>query len=310
MPSIVSIYTTTLSALSSKELSFIDNNIYDSKIIYSFMLMSIILFFGLLPMCFINCLIWTCFFNYINSFSKGLCDVLGFFYLLPLARIYLIQYANISKSESNIYGWPLCIFLAILSYYIIGYLIELGLYRDEGKKLNNNNNLNEPLLLDDNNNNNHYSSNNITNKSYNTGTFTITPFILLISLIIHSILEEVSLGIVKNSRQNFEIFKAIILRKWAVSYALGASLYKLGTKNVILIIIILIFSIFSPLGIYIGNYFSDGGYLINGVLLSISAGIYLNFSGSELILEAVKIIKYHSFCFLLGVIFGFYLIFK
>ena len=310
MPSVVSIHTATLPVITPIKSAFIDaSNYFGIKMAYSFVIMFTALFFGLLPMCFIDNALSICFLNYINSFTKGLCSIFGFCYLLPIARNYFIQYDFVTSSKSSIYGWPLCIILAIFSYFFIGYLIELSTYISDKKELTENNYLNEPLLMG-NDNNNHSNNNSIITKSYFIGDYKITPFILLISLIIHSVLEEISLGIINNSRQNYVTFLAILLRKWAVSYALGTSFYKMGTKNSVLIVIIFIFSIFSPAGVYTGIYFSEDGYLIVGVLLSISAGIYLNFTGSELIFVALRIIRDHSLCFLLGAILGLYLVFQ
>jgi zinc transporter 1/2/3 len=63
------------------------------------------------------------------------------------------------------------------------------------------------------------------------------------------------------------------------------------------------FTIFTPVGILIGMYFSKSGFLIEGIMLSISSGTFVYVSTSEVIVEEFsskgsKHLKY--FIYLLG----------
>ena len=60
------------------------------------------------------------------------------------------------------------------------------------------------------------------------------------------------------------LISAIILHKWAASFALGISFYKSGTDTYLFIKMIIIFIFFGPLGIIIGMIFSDAGNSIKG----------------------------------------------
>ena len=55
---------------------------------------------------------------------------------------------------------------------------------------------------------------------------------------------------------------------------------------------ILLFALFTPFGIVIGLIFSGTSFLIQGILLSVSAGTFLYVSASEVIVEEFAITKY------------------
>ena len=64
-----------------------------------------------------------------------------------------------------------------------------------------------------------------------------------------------------------------------------------------------IFTFFTPVGILIGMYFSKSGFLIEGIMLSISSGTFLYVSTSEVIVEefSSKGSKHIKFwCYLIG----------
>ena len=99
------------------------------------------------------------------------------------------------------------------------------------------------------------------------------------------------------------LFIAIVAHKWAESFALGISFYKAKIEKSIFLKMLTIFSFFTPLGILIGMYFSKSGFLIEGIMLSISSGTFLYVSTSEVIVEEFsskgsKHVKY--LCYLIG----------
>ena len=81
------------------------------------------------------------------------------------------------------------------------------------------------------------------------------------------------------------LFIAIIAHKWAESFALGISFYKAKIEVKIFIKMLIIFTFFTPIGILIGMYFSKSGFLIEGIMLSISSGTFIYVSTSEVIVE-------------------------
>ena len=135
----------------------------------------------------------------------------------------------------------------------------------------------------------------INNEHINDHTFiptsSITPYILLIALSVHGIFEGIALGVMNTIKECSILFSAIILHKWAAAFALGISFYKSGTEKELFIKMILIFTSFGPLGIIIGMIFSDAGFLIKGIMLSISGGTFIYVAASEVIVEEFSLSK-------------------
>ena len=143
-------------------------------------------------------------------------------------------------------------------------------------------------------------------------TSNITPYILLIALSIHGSIEGIALGVMNTLKDCSILFTAILLHKWAEAFALGISFYKSGTEKNNFINMIILFTLFGPLGIIIGMIFSDAGNLMKGILLGISGGTFIYVAASEIIVEEFSLskkihIKY--FWFLFGGILTFLLTF-
>ena len=80
-------------------------------------------------------------------------------------------------------------------------------------------------------------------------TSNITPYILLIALSIHGSIEGIALGVMNTLKECSILFTAILLHKWAEAFALGISFYKSGTEKNNFINMIILFTLFGPLGI-------------------------------------------------------------
>ena len=122
-------------------------------------------------------------------------------------------------------------------------------------------------------------------------TSNITPYILLIALSIHGSIEGIALGVMNTLKDCSILFTAILLHKWAEAFALGISFYKSGTEKNNFINMIILFTLFGPLGISIGMIFSDAGNLMKGILLGISAGTFIYVAASEIIVEEFSLSK-------------------
>ena len=155
--------------------------------------------------------------------------------------------------------------------------------------------LNRNATQDNHKHNSNINNIEINNEQKNEHTFiptsSITPYILLVALSVHSIFEGIALGVMNTIKECSILFSAIILHKWAAAFALGISFYKSGTEKELFIKMILLFTSFSPLGIIIGMIFSDAGFLIKGIMLSISAGTFIYVAASEVIVEEFSLSK-------------------
>ena len=121
----------------------------------------------------------------------------------------------------------------------------------------------------------------------------LTAYFLLLALGFHGLFEGISLGIQSTIRQTLFLFLAISLHKWAASLSLGISFVKSGIKKKQFIIMILIFSIISPLGVIIGMALSFlSSDILAGIFLSISVGTFIYIACSEIIIDEFSDNKY------------------
>ena len=120
----------------------------------------------------------------------------------------------------------------------------------------------------------------------------LTPYILLIALSVHGLFEGTALGIQKNFKDCIFLGIAIVSHKWAESFTLGISFYRSGTDRNSYIRMIVLFSIFTPIGILLGLLVISADELTQGIFLSVSAGTFIYISCSEVIVEEFAITKY------------------
>ncbi len=120
----------------------------------------------------------------------------------------------------------------------------------------------------------------------------ITPYILLVALSIHGLFEGTALGVQKHLKDAIFLGVAILAHKWAESFTLGISFFKSNTERVSYIRMIILFTVFTPLGILIGMFVIGADPMTQGIFLAISSGTFLYISASEVIVEEFAITKY------------------
>jgi len=112
------------------------------------------------------------------------------------------------------------------------------------------------------------------------------PF--LIALVIHSVIEGMSIGASTRVASLVGIFIAVGAHKAMAGFALGSELLRTWTKHTTFYCVF-IFAVCSPVGIMIGNYanavLTGTGV---GVLLAIASGTFLFVSIPELVISALE----------------------
>jgi zinc transporter ZupT len=97
-------------------------------------------------------------------------------------------------------------------------------------------------------------------------------------LSIHSIMLGAALGLAQYHSIIIMLFLAIITHKWAESFAIAVQLNKSSMSTNKNLIFFLLFSLMTPLGIYLGWYFGHGigsNSLFDPILIAASAGTFL-----------------------------------
>lgn len=121
-----------------------------------------------------------------------------------------------------------------------------------------------------------------------------TPFILLIALSLHGFFEGVALGISGELQGVLFLVGAICAHKWAESLTLGISFIKANTPAKTFVLMCFIFSLFGPLGVFLGLCLSSliNSPVVTGIFLGISSGTFLYVACSEVIVEEFAASKY------------------
>lgn len=118
------------------------------------------------------------------------------------------------------------------------------------------------------------------------------PFLLVLLLSIHSLVEGAAIGTNINLVETSMIFFAVIAHKGSESFALAANLhrYSLSEKNIRKIMTI--FSFITPLGIFIASLImyalqTSSGNILGAIFNAITAGTFL-YLGTEHMVEKTK----------------------
>lgn len=134
-----------------------------------------------------------------------------------------------------------------------------------------------------------------THKLENIGkSSAFEPYLLALILSIHSFIAGAALGIEKTILASVVLFIAIIAHKGGAAFALGISMVRGGILNRRHIKVILLFSIMTPLGIFLGSalnrtFGSSTGQILEGVFDSLAAGTFIYIAVLDIIEEEFSI---------------------
>ena len=189
-----------------------------------------------------------------NSFAGGIFLGAGLLHLLP-DGIELL---------GNVSDYPLAMLIAAGSLGILLFLEKVIFIEGENRDLEN------------------------INKS------AFEPYLLALILSIHSFIAGAALGIEKTILASTVLFIAIIAHKGGAAFALGISMVRGGILKRRHIKVILLFSVMTPLGIFLGSALSKGfgsstGEILEGVFDSLAAGTFLYVAVLDIIEEEFSI---------------------
>ena len=209
-----------------------------------------------------------------NSFSAGIFISVGLVHLLPESTEKL---NNCTKSTFK------------------------NLFSKNGKLTkcigNNSGKRSEDTLLD-----HPFDNQPISFVNYNSDTIidhhSITSYILVIALSVHSIFEGIALGLQRTSIRLFYLFLAILSHKWVEALTIGINFNNSQLEYETIIKFILLFASMTPIGIILGIIFAGTSDLIEGFFFAVSSGTFLYISASEVVIEEFSVSKYKKHKFL------------
>lgn len=136
----------------------------------------------------------------------------------------------------------------------------------------------------------------------------ITSYILLIAFSIHAIFEGIALGLQNEKYELFYLFIAISCHKWVEALTIGINFNQSKIDYHSVQKFILIFSVTTPFGIFLGILFSGRSLFLEAFFFAISSGTFIYISASEVVIEEFSVSKYKTGKFI-GFLIGAFLIF-
>jgi zinc transporter ZupT len=112
-------------------------------------------------------------------------------------------------------------------------------------------------------------------KNNNHPSFALVAWLMLS---VHSLVLGAALGFSREYPLMIMLFLAIIVHKWAESFAIAVQLNKSSLKTIHSVLFFLAFAFMTPFGIFVGSYFAkplNTHSLFDPILISISAGTFL-----------------------------------
>lgn len=130
----------------------------------------------------------------------------------------------------------------------------------------------------------------------------------------HAFFEGIALGLLEKEREILFMVIGISFHKWVEALSIGINLNKANLEKEIFVVLIILFSLTTPIGIICGVVLSGISKIFEAIFLSISAGTFLYISASEVIIEEFSVSRYKIqkfFGFVTGAVFiGFFTIFE
>lgn len=101
----------------------------------------------------------------------------------------------------------------------------------------------------------------------------LRPFMFLLALCFHSIIQGIACGLQKSSSGVFNLIAAMALHKWAEALTLGISFRKNQIHKSMAVLMVIIFSLAGPFGVVFGILLSGFGSVFSSILMSAATGI-------------------------------------
>lgn len=121
----------------------------------------------------------------------------------------------------------------------------------------------------------------------------------------HGFFEGIAIGLQNEYWGLLKLSTCVLLHKWAEALTLGISVVESTTKKRTYLLIMVLFSSTTPLGIVMGTILSNVSTTIDAVFTSMAAGTFLYLSVSDIVPEEFsggkKLTKKFSF-FVLGIL--------
>ena len=199
--------------------------------------------------------------GYIRCFSGGVFLSMGLFHMMQHA---IIEFRSVDLGNYND-GFPLI--LGMLGYFLILF-IERVMFADHDHD--------DPLpVLTPVNNDGEIVQNPKRQKSS-------TVYVIMVALSIHAVFEGIALGVQHDVAGVASLAIGILAHKWAESLSLAVALQNQGTSSTRRWVMLLIFTMVTPVGVGIGLIISKwSSSVVSATTQALAAGTFIYISCSE-----------------------------
>lgn len=126
------------------------------------------------------------------------------------------------------------------------------------------------------------------------------PAVLVISMCIEGFFSGLALGVSEDPSALWAVFAAVVLHKWAEALAVGISFMKKDFGKAKQVIAAILVSLDVPIGGVVGILAHELNFKVRGVLIAITAGVFIYQGATEIISEEFshgknKGVKYLSY---------------
>ena len=131
-----------------------------------------------------------------------------------------------------------------------------------------------------------------------------TVFILMLAFGVHEFFEGIAFGLMKSTETAVQLAVGIIIHKTCASLSLGAGLAKAGFSTIKIVVIIMCFSLSTPLGIIIGMNIAQASELVTMIFFQLSAGTFIYVACTEIITHEFESQKWSGLKLLMVIVGG------
>lgn len=135
-------------------------------------------------------------------------------------------------------------------------------------------------------------------------TSMIQVYIIMTAMGLHGIFSGLALGVSQSHEDLFYLFLAMLFHKWSEAFTVGISFVKAKVPEHKAVGLIFLFSVFTPLGIFIGLMIPSTNATLVGVCFALSAGSFLYIATAEIIVDEFSLpaFRFSKFLFyMLGI---------
>lgn len=118
------------------------------------------------------------------------------------------------------------------------------------------------------------------------------PYLLLVALCMDGFFEGIAIGVQGGWHLILFVTICVMINKWNIALGLGTALRKADTDSKQFLRLIILFSLFTPIGVACGLIASVFNQLVQAIFLAISAGSFIYSCTSVVIVEEFTITKY------------------